>query len=257
MSHGTGPRDVLVIDLEVTSAFVIDVGDLALRLAPLRREAWREVTEDTLRRLGREPVLEPPAIERLLSHEISIDAIQALLTTRGVPLPAGVPCDPPARLTAWGLQNLAEIRIRELLAQRVSEVLPTGVLLEQLHEADVPAIAYSESHVRLAVGLLGLERLFGAILDASDAEWLELPPPPAPEALVMACELAGVEPRRVALVTGSSEVAGAARNAGLGLVVGLLCRGAGDLAEENGPTVILEDLERVVLADGPRGAVLA
>jgi phosphoglycolate phosphatase-like HAD superfamily hydrolase len=251
MTQTTSTRtpDELVIDPQETGAVVLDVEDVVLRLAPLRREAWRRVVEDALQRAGGESGVASAELDNLLAHGASDDAIREILAARGVSVPEGASHDPPEQLTTWGLKNLAEVELLGLMEQRGVKALPTEGTVRRLHQAGIKLVAYSEDKVRLALWLLGLERLFVAVLDASAAEWLDLPRQPAPDALVLASEIAAVELEETALITTTPELAAAGCRAGLGLVVGLSPTSSGASLIRSGADVVLNNLEQVVPAE--------
>ena len=185
--------------------------------------------------------------ESLVAERPRRDGVRSFLTSRGITLPEGSPDDPPGTGTIHGLAN----RKNELLQRRLSREgviafagsrsYVQAVRMAGLHSAVVSPSANTSSILERA----GLESLVDASVDGDMIEADHLRPKPAPDLLVTACRLLGVEPGRAAAFETTPAGVVAARAAEVAFVVAVHRTGDGEVLRASNADVVVGDLSEL------------
>jgi HAD superfamily hydrolase (TIGR01509 family) len=157
----------------------------------------------------------------ILAGRPRLEGLRAFLVSRGMSLPEGSSADPPGTLTVHGLAN----RKNQLLHQRlehegVDAFSGSRAYLEALRMAGLARGVVSPSaNTGAILRQTGLEPLVDAQIDGSVMEREHLRAKPAPDTLLAACRLLGLDPHETAAFETSPAGVAAARAARVGFVV--------------------------------------
>jgi beta-phosphoglucomutase-like phosphatase (HAD superfamily) len=175
-----------------------------------------------------------------------LDGVRAFLASRGLTLPEGTPQDPPEAETVWGLANRKNAVLQKLLAhQGVSPFAGSIRYLEAAAAAGLATVVVSASaNTQTILERAGLADLVDLRVDAASMRAYDLLPQPAPDTLLLACDLIGVAPEHAAAFVTTPAGVAAARSAGLGFVVGVdrSDNGGGPAAADT----VVDDLGRLL-----------
>jgi beta-phosphoglucomutase-like phosphatase (HAD superfamily) len=175
-----------------------------------------------------------------------LDGVRAFLASRGLTLPEGGPDDPPEAETVLGLANRKNAVLRTLLAHEgVSAFSGSIRYLEAAAAAGLATVVVSASaNTETILERAGLADLVDLRVDAAVMRQYDLLPQPAPDTLLLACDLLGVAPDHAAAFVTTPAGVTAARAAGLALVVGVerSDNGAGPAAAD----AVVDDLGRLL-----------
>jgi beta-phosphoglucomutase-like phosphatase (HAD superfamily) len=152
-----------------------------------------------------------------------LDGVRAFLASRGITLPEGTPGDPPGAETVWGLANRKNAVLQTLLAREGLNAFAGSIhYLEATAAAGLAAVVVSASaNTRTMLERAGLADLVDVRVDGGTMRAYDLQPLPAPDTLLLACELVGVAPGHAAGFATTRAGVAAARSAHLGFVVGV------------------------------------
>jgi HAD superfamily hydrolase (TIGR01509 family) len=207
-------------------ACIFDLDGVLTTSADVHAAAWAETLDHFLleqAHVQRRPYIpfETGSDYEILAGRPRLEGVRAFLVSRGMSLPEGSSADPPGTLTVHGLAN----RKKQLLDQRlqregVDAFSGSRAYVEALRMAGIARGVVSPSaHTAAILRQTGLEPLVVAQVDGSVMETEHLGAKPAPDTLLAACRLLGVEPRETAAFETSPAGVAAARAAGVGFVV--------------------------------------
>ncbi|MEU9859839.1 HAD-IA family hydrolase [Streptomyces sp. NPDC047971] len=207
---------------------VFDTDGVLLDSATVHAAAWKVAFDACLALGGRGHGTQPPfdadaEYRRFVDGKSRFDGADALLTARGLALPAGTPDDPPGCATVWAVAARKEQAFQEALRTRGVACFPdAGPALAVLRAAGVPCAAASASrHARALLEAAGLDRLLTVVVDGRDTARLGIAGKPDPGLFLHAAALLGTPPGTTAVVEDALSGVAAARRGGFGLVVGL------------------------------------
>ncbi|MFE5481023.1 HAD family hydrolase [Streptomyces sp. NPDC056527] len=207
---------------------VFDTDGVLLDSATLHAAAWKVAFDACLELTGRGDRAQPPfdadaEYRRFVDGKSRFDGAEALLTARGLGLPAGTPDDPPGCDTVWAVAARKEqVFLEALRTEGIVGFADAGPALAVLRAADVPCAAASASrHARALLEAAGLDRLLTVVVDGEDTARLGLAGKPDPALFLHAAALLGTRPGNTAVVEDAVSGVAAARRGRFGLVVGL------------------------------------
>jgi HAD superfamily hydrolase (TIGR01509 family) len=208
------------------SACVFDLDGVLTDSGALHAAAWAEVFDDLLLRssyrAGRQfiPFDRDADYRAFLDGRTRLEGIHLFLQSRGISLPEGRPDDPPAADTAYGLARHKDDAIgRRLLHPGVNALPGARRYLEAAGRAGLPrAVVSSSTRTLPMLELAGLAPLVETRVDAEQIAAGELRSRPAPDLLLRACELLGVEPERAVTFVHNPDGVAAGRSAGLTVI---------------------------------------
>jgi HAD superfamily hydrolase (TIGR01509 family) len=208
-------------------ACVFTLDGVLIGSATLHAAAWRQTFDElvwarTERTGGRFAPFDPVRDYREHLHaRPRLDGVRAFLASRGMRLPEGEPGDPPGAETVHGLAN----RKNEILRRRIDEVGVTAYAgsLHYLRTAAEGglrrAVVSASANTPAILARSGLAPFVDASVDGATMVAEHLRPKPAPDALLAACRLLGVEPAETAAFETTPAGVAAARAAGCACVV--------------------------------------
>ena len=152
-----------------------------------------------------------------------LDGVRAFLASRGLMIPEGHPDDAPETETVWGLANRKNAVLRTLLAHEGLSAFTGSIrYLEAAAAAGLATVVVSASaNTQAILERAGLTDLVDLRVDAATMRQYDLLPQPAPDTLLLACDLLGVAPEHAAAFVTTPAGVAAARSAGLSWVVGV------------------------------------
>lgn len=188
----------------------------------------------------------------LLAGRPRLEGVRSFLASRGISLPDGGTEDPPGALTVHGLANRKNRLLRLHLKQGgVSAFSGSRSYLEALRMAGLARVVVSPSaNTDAILQYAGLKSLIDVRVDGTTMDVEHLRPKPAPDALVAASRLLGVEPDEVAAFETTPAGIAAARAAGMGFIVVVHRHGDGDVLRASKTDVVVGDLSDLLGLDG-------
>ncbi|BBE21939.1 haloacid dehalogenase [Arthrobacter sp. MN05-02] len=172
------------------------------------------------------------------------DGVRALLASRGIRLPEGLPGDPPEFETVCGLGNRKNRAFNETLEEDGVAPYPGSLaFLDAAIAAGVSVAVVTSS--RNGVPVLksaGLRDRFDVVVDGVLAADREIAGKPAPDTYLYAADLLGLPASACAVVEDAHSGVAAGRAGGFGLVVGV-DRGVGaETLLAHGADTVVDDL---------------
>ncbi len=226
--------------------FVFDVDGVLTDTASLHYRAWKALFDQVLPPSVRP--FDPTDYHRLVDGRPRLVGLGAVLTDRGLSVPAGSESDPPGVGTLAAMAALKQQEFIGLLDTVGVKVFPDAlVLLDRLDALDVGAAAASASrNMHRVLTSAGIEARFRATVDGKDAASLHLAPKPEPDLFWEAARRLGVEPYRCALVEDAVAGVRAGRRGGFSPVIGV-DRGGGTWAPllKQWADLVVPSLDRV------------
>ena len=239
------PEDVL--------ACVFDLDGVLTASATIHAAAWAETLDELLfqqvERTGErfapfEPFNRRTDYYEHIHGKPRLEGVAAFLASRGIRLPEGRPDDPPGITTVYALANRKNaLLLRRLEREGVTAFAGSQQYLEEAHEAGLRcAVVSASANTEEILERAGLASMIDARVDGNTIRAERLRPKPAPDTLVTACRLLGVEPHHAAAFETTLAGVAAAREAGFGLVIGVDRRGQAAMRPPHGADVTVIDL---------------
>jgi HAD superfamily hydrolase (TIGR01509 family) len=152
-----------------------------------------------------------------------LEGVRTFLASRGIRLPEGSSNDPPGAETVHGLANRKNEAFGRLLEERgVAAYEGSQRYLELAQDAGIRCATVSASaHGETILERTGLDRLIDARVDAERIVAEHLAGRPAPDRLLAACRLLGVEASHAAVFEPGTAGIAAGRAAGFRVVIGI------------------------------------
>jgi beta-phosphoglucomutase family hydrolase len=221
-------RRLLGLPHEVT-ACVFNLDGVLIGSASLHVAAWIEILDDFLsRRTDRTGGLFAPFNPRCdyaehIHARPRVDGVRAFLASRGIRLPEGESSDPPGAETVHGLANRKNQALRRRLElQGINAFDGSRSYLELAHEAGVRcAVVSASANTQTILERAGLADLVDGRVDGTTIEREHLHVKPAPDTLLAACRMLGVEPDHAAAFETTRAGVEAGRTAGFDVIVGV------------------------------------
>jgi HAD superfamily hydrolase (TIGR01509 family) len=174
--------------------------------------------------------------------------VRAFLESRGIRLEEGAADDAPDTETVHGLANRKEEALeRHLARDGVAAYVGSRCYLEAAHLVGIGrAVVTSSANTTEILERAGLAHLVDRRVDADTIAAGRLASKPAPDTLIAACELLGVEPGQAADFETTPAGIAAARTAGFRAVIGIQREGPGDELHAAAPDVVVNDLAQLL-----------
>lgn len=235
-------------------ACVFDLDSVLTTSTTVHAAAWADTFDSfMLARAGRHrdrfvPFDRDGDYQSLLAERPRLDGIRTFLASRGIRLPEGGPDDGPGAETVHGLAKRKMVALQHHLAREgVAAYIGSRCYLEAAHLVGIGCAVVSASANTVEIlERVGLTDLIDQRVDAHTIETEHLAPKPAPDTLIAACRLLGVEPAEVADFETTSLGIRAARAAGIGLVVAVEREGAANALHTAKPDVVVNDLAQLL-----------
>lgn len=210
-------------------ACVFNLDGVLIGSASLHAAAWMEALDEfiwarTERTGGRFAPFSPRVdYPRHMHGRPRLDGVRAFLASRGIALPEGSPTDPAGAETVHGLaRRKNEALRRQIDARGVTAYEGAYAYLQLAGEAGLVRAAVSASaNTRTILEVSGLAPLVDVCVDGNTMVERGLRAKPAPDPVLVACELLGVEPAVAAAFEATEAGVVAARGAGCAVVVGI------------------------------------
>jgi beta-phosphoglucomutase family hydrolase len=235
------------VQWENYDAALLDLDGVITPTAEVHMRAWARMFTDFLADYEVAPYTENDYFLHL-DGKPRYDGVQALLVSRGIDLPWGLPTDPPALETVCGLGNRKDEVFSEILTAEGIEPYPASVrFLDFLDSRGIgKAVVSSSKNARTVLGAAGIVDRFPVIVDGLVAVDRQLPGKPAPDTFVYAAEQLGAPQERSIVFEDALSGVRAGAAGAFGLVVGV-DRGTGaDRLREAGADIVVNELDELI-----------
>jgi HAD superfamily hydrolase (TIGR01509 family) len=246
-------RRLLGLPHQVT-ACVFDLDSVLTTSTGVHIAAWADTFDSFL--LARAARLREPFVpfdrdrdyQAFVAERPRLEGVRAFLTSRGIRLEEGDIDDAPDAQTVHGLANRKEQALeRHLERDGVAAYVGSRCYLEAAHLVGIGrAVVSSSANTTEILERAGLVHLVDQRVDAATIAAGRLASKPAPDTLIAACELLGVEPEQAADFETTPDGIAAARAAGFRAVIGIQREGPGDELHAAAPDVIVNDLAQLL-----------
>lgn len=221
-------RRLLGLPPEVT-ACVFNLDGVLIGSAALHAAAWTEVFDGFLsRRADRTGGVFAPFNPHVdyaehMHARPRADGVRGFLASRGIRLPEGDASDPPDGETVHALADAKNRALRRRLdLEGIHAFDGSRSYLELAHEAGVRcAVVSASANTQTLLERAGLAGLVDGRVDGTTIARDHLQVKPAPDMLLAACRLLGVEPERAAAFETTRAGVEAGRTAGFDVIVGV------------------------------------
>ena len=186
--------------------------------------------------------------EAFVAERPRLEGVRAFLTSRGIRMAEGDAGDAPDAATVHGLANRKEEALeRHLERDGVAAYIGSRCYLEAAHLVGIGrAVVSSSANTTEILERAGLVHLVDRRVDAATIAAGRLASKPAPDTLIAACELLGVEPDEAADFETTPAGIAAARAAGFRAVIGIQREGPAEELHAAAPDVIVNDLAQLL-----------
>jgi HAD superfamily hydrolase (TIGR01509 family) len=246
-------RRLLGLPREVT-ACVFDLDSVLTTSTSVHTAAWADTLDSFL--LARATRSREPFVpfdrdrdyEAFVAERPRLEGVRAFLESRGIRLEEGAADDAPDTETVHGLANRKEEALeRHLARDGVAAYVGSRCYLEAAHLVGIGrAVVTSSANTTEILERAGLAHLVDRRVDADTIAAGRLASKPAPDTLIAACELLGVEPGQAADFETTPAGIAAARTAGFRAVIGIQREGPGDELHAAAPDVVVNDLAQLL-----------
>jgi beta-phosphoglucomutase family hydrolase len=234
-------------------ACLFDLDGVLTRTATVHYAAWKETFDTFLRGLAGEhdtsfTPFEQSDYDRFVDGRPRLDGTRGFLESRGIDLPEGLPDDPPAMATVWGLSNAKNDLVLRKLEEGQVEVYPGSVrYVEAVRAAGfTTAVVSSSANTPAVLAAAGITQLFDHRIDGNVAKERQLRGKPAPDTFVAAAKDLGVGPGAAAVYEDALAGVAAGRAGGFRIVIGVDRVGQADALAEHGADVVVQDLSELL-----------
>lgn len=230
--------------LDAYRAVLFDLDGVLTPTADIHMRAWSTMFAELFGEKGIEPPYTDDDYFRFVDGKQRDDGVISLLASRGVILPLGLPTDPPALDTVWGVGNRKNTVFSRILDQDGIAAYPgSRALVDRLLAIGMPmAVVSSSKNATWVLRAAGLLELFPVVVDGVVAAAEGLGSKPAPDMFLDGAKKLAVEPAEAVVFEDAISGVAAARAGGFGLVVGV-DRGVGaDALIASGADVVVADL---------------
>lgn len=224
--------------------------------AKVHAKAWKRMFDEYLQRRAERQgeSHEPFDIDHDYRHYVDgkprYDGVRSFLESRGIEIPDGDADDPPEKETVCGMGNRKNQLFHELLDSDGVEVWDDTI--EQIgtwKQAGWKVAVFSSSrNCEAVLRAAKVLDLFDARVDGNDLQRYQLAGKPAPDMLLRAAELLGVEPSRAVVLEDAIAGIEAGRAGRFGLVVGVARDRQADQLRQAGADCVVHDLRELKTA---------
>lgn len=236
------------------TACLFDLDGVLTSTARLHAAAWTQMFNDFLLERARQSGQPYRAFDPLGDYNSYVDGrpradgVRTFLASRGIALPDGLPDDPPARETVYGLGNRKNELLLEMIREGGVQPYPgsvrylTAVRNAGLRRAVVTASANGAEVIRSA----GLADLLEVRVDGIVAVQRSLRGKPAPDTFLAAADELGVAPASACVFEDSVAGVRAGKVGNFGYVVGVDRVGHADDLLRHGASIVVSDLAELL-----------
>ncbi len=247
---------------EAVRACLFDLDGVLTGSAEAHAAAWRESINDLLsRRFERtgerfgpyRPFSARRDYFRYLHGKPRLVGAHAFLASRGIVLPEGQPDDPVHAETVYGLANRKNEAFRYRL-EHEGILAFTGSLLylDAAREAGMKTAVLSASANTAAIlQNSGLAPLIDRIVDGEIVHKLSLESKPAPDTILVACELLGVTPLEAAAFETTIDGLNASHTANVAVAIAVDRAGRERSLRAHGAQIVVSDLGELLDLQAP------
>jgi len=234
-------------------ACLFDLDGVLTGSAEIHAAAWRESINDFLslrfERAGeRFGPLRPFSARRdyyryLHGKPRSVGA-HAFLASRGIRLPEGHPDDPIDAETVYGLTNHKNAAFQRRLEQEGIRAFAGSIqYLDTAREAGVRcAVISASANTEAILDRSGLAPRIDRVVDGNVIRTRNLESKPAPDTILVACELLGVQPNQAAVFETTTDGLEASRSATVAVAIGVDRAGRAEVLHTHGAQLVVSDL---------------
>ena len=236
------------------SACVFDLDSVLTTSTTIHVGAWADTFDSFL--LARSARQREPFVpfdrdgdyQTYLAERPRLDGVRAFLASRGITLPEGGPDDLPDAVTVQGLGSRKTLALQQHLAREgVAAYIGSRCYLEAAHLVGIRcAVVSASANTTEILDRAGLGHLLDQRIDAGTIDREELAPKPAPDTLIAACRLLGVDPSVAADFETAPAGIQAARSAGFKLVIALDRDGTAEALRAAKPDALVNDLAQLL-----------
>jgi HAD superfamily hydrolase (TIGR01509 family) len=235
-------------------ACVFDLDSVLTTSTTVHVAAWADTLDSfLLARAGRQrdrfvPFDRNADYQPYLAERPRLDGIRAFLASRGIRLPEGGADDGLDAETVHGLAARKEAALQRHLAREgVAAYIGSRCYLEAAHLVGLGRAVVSASANTIEIlERAGLTHLIDERVDAHTIDSEHLAPKPAPDTLIAACRMLGVDPAETADFETTGVGIRAARSAGIGLIVAVEREEAANDLHAADPDVVVNDLAQLL-----------
>ena len=240
-----------VLDLpREISGCLFDLDGVLTQTAKVHARAWKQMFDDFLgersERTGEpfEPFDLPKDYDEYVDGLPRLDGVRSFLESRAIALPAGSPTDPAGRDTVWGLGQLKNNLVLQLIDEEGVEPYEGSVRFAEAARTQGlgRAVVSSSTNAREVLVAAGIDDLFDVVVDGRVAERERLAGKPAPDTFLFGADALGVKPAQAAVFEDSLAGVEAGRAGAFGWVVGVDRTGQADALRRRGADVVVRDL---------------
>ena len=235
------------MDWDNFDAALLDLDGVITPTAEVHMRAWERMFAVFLADRGTAPYTDDDYFLHL-DGKPRYDGVQALLHSRGIDLPWGLPTDPPTAATVCGLGNRKDHAFNEALTVEGIAPYPASVrFLDFLDARGIgKAVVSSSKNARVVLTAAGIVDRFPVIVDGLVAVDRKLPGKPAPDTFLYAAEQLGTLPGRALVLEDAISGVRAGAAGGFGLVVGV-DRGTGaEALRAAGAQHVVHELDELI-----------
>ena len=253
LDEPAGTRKLLGLP-DGVSACVFDLDSVLTTSTTVHLAAWADAFDSFL--LARAARQRDPFIpfdrdgdyQAYLAERPRLDGIRAFLASRGIRLPEGAPDDPPGGGDRARSRNRKMQALQHHLAREgVAAYIGSRCYLEAAHLVGIGrAVVSASANTTEILERAGLTHLIDQRIDADMIDSEQLAPKPAPDTLIAACRLLGVDPSEAADFETTPDGIHAARSAGFRLVIAVEREGTVDALHAAKPDVVVNDLAQLL-----------
>lgn len=235
------------MEWENYDAALLDLDGVITPTAEVHMRAWSRMFTDFLADFDVAPYTDNDYFLHL-DGKPRYDGVQAMLVSRGIDLPWGVPTDPPALQSVCGLGNRKDELFGEILIGEGIKPYPASLrFLDFLDSRGIgKAVVSSSKNARTVLGAAGIVDRFPVIVDGLVAVDRQLPGKPAPDTFTYAAEQLGSTKERAVVFEDALSGVRAGAAGAFGLVVGV-DRGTGaERLREAGAHIVVNELDELI-----------
>jgi len=232
---------------------LFDMDGVLTRTATVHAAAWGEMFNEFLADWGRQTgtsigLFTTDDYERYVDGRSRADGTRAVLQSRGINLPDGMPADPPGAPTVEGLSNRKNQILLDVLATRGVDVFEDAVeYVRAVRAAGIRrAVVSASANTAQVLDGAHITDLFDTRIDGLIAVDKHLAGKPAPDMYLAGAAALNLQPGEAAVFEDALAGVEAGRAGGFALVVGVDRIGHGSDLLNHGADIVVTDLRQLL-----------
>jgi len=238
------------IDRKAYDAVLLDLDGVITDTASLHASCWKQMFDEYLRKRTGESgeAFRPfdPMADYLLyvDGKPRADGVRDFLRSRGIRLLEGNPDDSPEAETVAGLGNRKNDLFERIVEEMGVEPYEGSIkLIQKLRQDGFKlAVVTSSQNCSAVLRAAKLDAFFEVRVDGGVIHAQHVAGKPAPDTLLIAAKLLGVEPTRAIIIEDAISGVEAGVNANFGLVIGVARKGNAEELRRHGADLVVNDL---------------